>query len=401
MVESRAAATTLERELAAVGQEATRLALELATHQDVQGWRGPDPYDGLLSPVAGLLAGRRSRQALVQAVRRSPVNLRPLLGIGPLRMAAATGLAASAAARMTGVDPWWGALRDRLGSLTAAQQIPGGPARGLWGYEFDVQTRWGFYGSGSANAIATVVAARGCLDAGSLTGTRQAALGEALLGCFWRGTYFAYTLDSTVLIHNANLLVASLAARLACGRELEPGLRAALRRAAGSAVETAVAAQRPDGSWPYGEGPSLGWVDGFHTAYSLLALDETLAVVDGPAGRAALDRGARFYFTALFDGPVPRLFAGPRAGPSDINNVATGLRAAVWGAERGHVAPTVPGRVLEVLRDGFWDARRQQVRASTARHRPAARLDFPRWGAAPALDALTALAAWEQGRGSA
>jgi hypothetical protein len=399
MVESRSA-TTLEYELAAAGQDATGLALELASRQERQDWRGPDPYDGLMSPLASVLVGRRPRQALVQAVRRSPVNLRPLLGIGPHRMAAATGLAATAASRMPAEDPWWGGLRDRLGSLTAARQFTGGPARGLWGYEFDVQTRWGFYGSGSPNAVATVVAARGCLDAGSLTGLQQTMLGGALLRCFWRGTYFAYTPDSTVLIHNANLLVASLAARLAASSHLERRLREALRRAARGAVETALASQRPDGSWPYGEGPSLGWVDGYHTAYSLLALDEALAMVEGEPGRAAVDRGARFYFAKLFDGPVPRYLAGSNAGPSDINNVATGLRAAVWGAERGHVVSTFPGRVLEVLRAGFWDARRQHMWASAARHRPAARLDHPRWGAAPALDALTALAAWERGRRS-
>ena len=399
MVESRSA-TTLERELAAAGQGAARVAFELASRQDRQDWRGVDPYDGLRSPLARVLAGRRPRQAFVQAVRRSPVNLRPMLGIGPCQMVAATGLAATAASRMTGEEPWWGELRDRLGSLTAARQFPGGPGRGLWGYEFDVQTRWGFYGSRTPNAIATVVAARGCLDAGRLTGPQQTTLGGALLRCFWRGTYFAYTPASTVLIHNANLLVASLAARLAGSDQLERQLREALRRAARGAVETALAAQRPDGSWPYGEGRSLDWVDGYHTAYSLLALDQSLALLDGEASRTALDRGARFYFAELFDGPVPRYLAGSNAGPSDINNVATGLRAAVWGAERGHVVSTFPGRVLEVLRDGFWDAGRQHMRASAAGHRPTARLDYPRWGAAPALDALTALAAWERGRRS-
>jgi hypothetical protein len=380
-------------------EEARHLAAALVVRQERRQWSGADPYDGLASPLASVLAGRRPRQALIQAVRRSPVNLRPLLGIGPRRMAAATGLAASAASRLA-AEPFWAERRDQLGGLTAARQLGQGPARGLWGYEFDVQTRWAAYEAGSANAIATVMAARGCLDAGSLDPERQGLLARALLRCLWRGTHFAYTPDSDVLIHNANLLVASLAARLAGDGATEASLRASLRRAAAAAVATALAAQRPDGSWPYGEGRRLGWVDGYHTAYSLLALDDAVALLGGASeDHAALERGARFYFGRLFDGAVPRFLAGPRAGPSDVNNVATGLRAAVWGASRGHVAGEFPRQVLTVLK-GLWDPRGGYFRASASRRRPTARLDYPRWGAAPALDALTALAASNQEGGA-
>jgi hypothetical protein len=217
-------------------------------------------------------------------------------------------------------------------------------------------------------------------------------LGDGLLRCFWRGTYFAYTPDSSVLIHNANLLVAALAARLATDGELEAPLRQSLRRAAAASVGTALASQRPDGSWPYGEGVRLGWVDGYHTAYSLLALDDVTTLLEEP-GRPALAQGARFYFDRLFDGAVPRFLAGRKAGPSDVNNVATGLRAAVWGCSRGYIAPDFPTQVFEVLREDFWSPARRYVRASANGLRPTAWLDYPRWGAAPALDALTALAA--------
>jgi hypothetical protein len=310
-------------------------------------------------------------------------------------MAATTGLAATAANRLA-AEPFWACIRDRLGSWTAAQQVAQGFSRGLWGYEFDVQTRWGFYPAGSPNAIATVLGGNGCLDAGTLPPQGRNLLGAALLRCFWRGTHFAYTPNSSVLIHNANLLVAALAARLAVDGGLEASLRQALRRAAVSSVETALATQRPDGSWPYGEGPQLDWVDGYHTAYSLLALDGAIRLLEEPDGQAALDIGARYYFDRLFDGALPRFLAGRKAGPSDVNNVATGLRAAVWGATRGYAASDFPSRVFEVLRDGFWVPDRQYVRASATRLRLTARLDYPRWGAAPVLDALTALAAPHQ-----
>src|SRR5438067_11354813 len=46
-------------------------------------WKAYDPFDGLNSPISGLLTlgMPRLKQVWAQSVRRFPVNLRPLLGI--------------------------------------------------------------------------------------------------------------------------------------------------------------------------------------------------------------------------------------------------------------------------------------------------------------------------------
>lgn len=381
------------RSLSAEESTALQLARTLADRLDESSWHGPDPYDGLASPLARLLPGGywRLRQTFIQVVRRSPVNLRTLLGIRPRRMAAATGLGASASARLA-TDPFWRARRDWLARRTAECQIDAGSFRGLWGYEFDVQTRWGFYAAGSPNIVATSFAAHGCLDGKSAGDERMAWLARGLLQHLWRGHYFAYTPASDVLIHNANLLGAALAARLSHAPSLEAELCEALDKAATLAVRTAVKHQREDGSWPYGEGVGLDWVDGFHTAYSLFSLDKVLSQGIAGEGHFALERGARFYFSRLFDGAKPVFYAGRTGGPSDINNVATGLRAAVWGARRGSVSPTFPADVLDHLRTRYWHER-GYFKAASNRIRPASRLNYPRWAGAPALDALTAYVA--------
>src|SRR4051794_9646225 len=48
-----------------------------------RGWRGSDPYDGLNARIPKVLLNShwRLRQVLIQLVKRSPVDLRPLLGI--------------------------------------------------------------------------------------------------------------------------------------------------------------------------------------------------------------------------------------------------------------------------------------------------------------------------------
>jgi hypothetical protein len=306
-------------------------------------------------------------------------------------MAAATGLAATASARLT-ADPNWRARCAWLARATAERQGDHGRLRGLWGYEFDVQTRWGFYGADSPNIVATSFAAHGSLDGEALAGERVKWLGQGLLEQFWRGHYFAYTPSSNVLIHNASLLGAALAARLSELPDLEAGLGKELREAAGIAASTAVELQRPDGSWPYGEGQGLEWVDGYHTAYSLLGLDAVCVRGLADDRGVALEKGARFYFDRMFDGEVPRFYAGHPGGPKDVNNVATALRAAVWAAKRGSVAPGFPARVFGYLRRRYWN-RQGYFMAGAERLRPTARLDYPRWAGAPALDALTALAA--------
>src|SRR5438045_3584667 len=55
------------------------------------------------------------------------------------------------------------------------------------------------------------------------------------------------------------------------------------------------------GSWPYGEGSSLGWVDGFHTAYNLVALQSWMRSSGSSEFVTQLERGLAFYRSALID----------------------------------------------------------------------------------------------------
>lgn len=375
--------------------DATQLAGELCADMERREWGGVDPYDGLSSPFARLLRVTMARQMLQQTVRRSPIDLRPLLRITPRRMAVTTGLAASAAARLV-ADPFWRDQLDRLGRWTEQGQIATGPFQGLWGYEFDVQTRWGFYAAGTPNIVATSFAAHGCLDAQALGRPQLRRLGHGLLHHLWRDRFFAYTPGSSVLIHNANLLGAALAARLSGIEQLDNPLCRDLERAATDAVRTTVAFQRTDGSWPYGEGHRLGWIDGFHTAYTLLSLGN-LVQLAGNDTEEALERGARFYFNHLFRDGVPLYYPDRIGGRSDVNNVATGLRAAVWGAQRGDAPDHLPARVFAYLRAAFWDPA-GYFRTTAHRQRSGHCLNYPRWGAAPALDALSSFIAWDRER---
>jgi hypothetical protein len=75
---------------ASTGTEATRQRL-LTSASAVQSWveshdyKGYEPFDGLSSPLRALTFRRLLAERLLQqAVRQSPINIRPLIGIKPL-----------------------------------------------------------------------------------------------------------------------------------------------------------------------------------------------------------------------------------------------------------------------------------------------------------------------------
>ncbi|XES00572.1 hypothetical protein HEP87_60160 [Streptomyces sp. S1D4-11] len=200
------------------------LADRLFRWADARDWAGPDPYDGLTGPLGRLAVHRVLRQVLLQTVKRSRIDLRPVLGIHPLRTATAAGTAAGACARLS-ASPVWRERALRLGRSAAAEQLSGRYA-GLWRYEFDVQTRWAYYPASLPNLVATTFCADGCLDTGTLGDEAVRTLAHGLLEHLHSGEFFTYTPASDVLVHNANLMGAALA--------VPPGMhRDAARRTGG------------------------------------------------------------------------------------------------------------------------------------------------------------------------
>jgi len=306
--------------------ESLSAALE---RSDFVGW---DPYDALASP--GIRAVARTpflRQAAIQAVKAAPFNPRRVLGIPRTENAKALALFASAYARLARLEPHsrYRELALALAGRLEARAMRVGEGVG-WGYPFDVQTRWGYYPRTVPNAVVTSFAAHALMDveelepANSFVPTVDAALsyaGSRLAVEQGSEGFFAYYEGSKAAIHNASLLVASVFARRGHPEEARPALHYSLGR------------QLPDGSWPYGEEPGLGWVDGYHTAFIFWALEQASAFPE-EAGRIgeALGRGLDFFLERLVDedGAVR---ASPDARyPIDIHSCSS----SVWALSALH-----------------------------------------------------------------
>jgi hypothetical protein len=263
----------------------------------------------------------------------------------------------------------------RAVELRAAELLDADRSAGphAWGYPWDVQTRWSFYPAGSANVVATAFAASGLLEAGADTGRadlvdRGRAAARWALDELWVEPegYFAYHAGRPVNIHNASMLGAWLVDVGAAGEAIA-GERVA------RAVRRTLDAQRSDGSWPYGEGSSLAWVDSFHTGYVLLCLDRMRAV-DVRVGEAVA-RGADHY-RAFFDAMGRARLWAEKPFPEDAHSAGTGLSTLAVLVRRALVErellERVALRVLERgLRGGHAVHRRYRWGATTVR--------YPRW----------------------
>ena len=302
-----------------VSEHAADRAAALCASAAASQWSGPDIYDALAARwPAFLVAGKRRRQALIQVHARFPVDIRPLSRRSHRPLAKSFALFALADLRLArlGVAQAEGRASGALERLTADRRA--GPA--AWGYPWDMQTRWGFYARDSPNVVATAFAIAALAEGGHADRARAAArwVQDALfvedLGVY------GYHPGSRSVIHNATLLGARAAW---IGRDSDPRVGPAVRRA----VERTLAAQAPDGSFPYGEGPGLEWVDSFHTAYVLECLTD-LEEVDSQI-LPAVERGWEYWRAHFFDDRGRALLFPDRSFPEDAHSAGSALTALV------------------------------------------------------------------------
>ncbi len=362
-------------------------------------WSGWDPYDGLNSPAAPVvtLGTAIGRRLFTQVIKRSPLNLRPLVGIRPARDHKAIALVASAYSTL-------GSLSDDdavvsagywLDWLESESVASGGEA--AWAYHFDVQTRFFRYLAGSPNTIATSFGAHAFLDAVELLGD-EARLETAKRASRFlvnrmhisdRGApFFRYIPGDTKLIHNANLLACSVLARTdRLGGSTE------FTEIAEQALQVTLAAQRPDGSWPYSDWAGQGWVDNFHTGYVL----EALAICAGLEGaEPALERGVGFWGREMFLADGTPKYYPDQVYPLDAHCYATAIDTLLALPEEMLVPGVHVDAVSALLVRDMLRSDGSVVFQRTGRWTN--RVPFVRWTAAPCFRALARLARHQAGR---
>jgi len=340
--------------------------LKLLAFCETNDWAGYDPYDALNSKALKALPflnARIPQIILTQLLKRSPVNLRPLLLIPKLQNPKAIGLFLSAFIRLakTGnfdVTHFISAMLDRIAALRSP-----GIAYSCWGYSFPWQTRTITVSAGAPNLVCTCFVANALLDAyeefddPAISSMTVSAAEYIVNELYWSrngcAAGFSYPQPSLQIeVYNANFLAAALLCRIykvtRNSKFLAPALKAA-RHAASQ--------QNADGSWYYGETTSQKWIDTFHTGYNLCALQSITQSLDTTEFDSCIRKGFEFYRAHFFreDGAV-RYFHD-RTYPIDIHAVAQSIITLVELRNLDETNIPLAHSVLKWAMQHMWDER--------------------------------------------
>ena len=127
----------------------------------------------------------------------------------------------------------------------------------------------------------------------------------------------SYLADRQISVHNANMLGASLLARVAEHNGSEE-----CRQVARAAMEYSCSRQRPDGSWWYAEEPKYQWIDNFHTGYNLDSLTYYIDATGEEEFRPCLERGLAFFKAHFIEDRGRPSYYHTRTYPIDIQCAA-------------------------------------------------------------------------------
>ncbi len=337
-------------------------------------WSGWDPYDGLNSEFLKTLTLNRKwlRIAVIQFMKRSPLNLRPLFGIVKSRNPKALGLLASAYIiryKQTKREEFLNKTRQILDWLIANSSDYSGFS---WGYNFNWQSAVFYIPKGIPTVVNTSFIANAFLDAYEIFGEKD-YLSVARSACDFilhdlnrthlqseisnlkSALCFSYSPVDNACVHNANLLAAELLARVYSISKEEQLIEYSDR-----AVKYTMLHQNDDGSWHYGLAPWQKYIDSFHTGFVLVSLLNYVRytnTVDKPKWRKMIMKGYEYYKVTLFDDGLPHYFHN-NAYPIDLHCSAQGIITFLKFRKYDNKAVTAAERIARWAIENMWDTQR-------------------------------------------
>lgn len=272
-------------------------------------YKGYDPADGLTSYLRPLTFGNLFCDRLLQQVIwRSPINLRPLLGVRPLDSCIGRGYIAWGYLirfKTTGDETYKQKAIACLDWLTEHRSP--GFSEYSWGKMFDFASRGGRQGKYEPITIWTSLIGHAFLEAYQAIGEKR-YLDVAESVCRWiierprNQTEDGFCINYTpagpgnCTIHNQSMVAAAMLARTYKLNGNEEYVKVARE-----AIKYTCTRQLPDGSWWYGEEPKYHWIDNFHTGYNLDALKGYIESTGDRTYEQNLNRGFNFFKQNFFE----------------------------------------------------------------------------------------------------
>lgn len=318
--------------------------IKLYANCEAAGFAGYDPFDALNSRIfqaTPLKYLRSARLGLIQAVKRSPVDLRPALlvpkGVNPKALALFA-LAELSRFRQSSETMHAANARDlieRMSALRIKGKTKDGLATTAFGYNFDWQSRVFYAPKGTPAIVPTAFASQAYIEAYEVSGdenflnaadeiARFIVTGLGRIDETDDEVCFSYTPVDRTVIFNASLLAGESLARAGTATGNAEYLELAAK-----AVRFVIRRQNASGAWVYGESASQSWVDNFHTAYILLSLYRISSEIEELRGETydAINNGAGFWLKSFFlDDGTPKYY-NDEVYPIDIHSAAVAIAA--------------------------------------------------------------------------
>ncbi|GAB4580732.1 MAG: exopolysaccharide biosynthesis protein VpsJ [Anaerolineales bacterium] len=368
-------------------QQASQRLDRWIERENFMGW---DPYDALNSPFLKALTfgNRRIGQGWVQLLKRSPINLRPLLRVRKGYNPKGMGLFLASYLRkyqMTGDVAHLERVKFFAEWLRA--NVSPGYHGACWGYNFDWPNRGFFAPAGTPTIVNTAFIGLAFMDVLTLgdtspLGPLALSLAKSASEFILRDLHaeaptpdelgFSYTPLDRRVVHNANMLGAWLLAEV--GARMGDN---ALCEAALKASRFTVHRQRTDGAWLYGVTPYDDWIDNFHTGYVLSALKRISSLAHTSEFDQPLQKGYAFWKTHFFltDG-TPKYYENATY-PIDTHCAAQAILTFLAFAD---VDPEAKGFAVRIARWGIEHLQSPQGYFYYQLHRPyPIRIPYMRW----------------------
>ena len=324
-------------------------------------YRGYEPFDGLTSYLRVLTFGNQfAERLLIQLVRQSPINLRPLLGVNPAQSTTARGYLARGYLKIYQLTT---DISQKEKAIQCLQWITENKSPNYteycWGNQFDFTSRGGRQPRLEGTIVWSSLIGQGFLDAFEiLSDKRYLEVAESI--CKWilklprehakRGVCLSYVSFTQESVHNANMLGAAMLARTA----FHSGDNIA-KEVAKQAMEYSCSRQHADGSWYYGEGDTMHWIDSFHTGYNLESLKCYMDATGDKTYEENLVRGFRYFKETFFEEDGTPKYYHNRTYPIDIQCAAQAIDTFVtcsqYDKESLDMALTVAKWTIENMQD--------------------------------------------------
>lgn len=309
-------------------QKSLDLVLEWVRSRDYKAYEPADGNSSIFYPLTG---GRVAPMRVIQqVVLRSPINIRPLMGVRPHGSAIGRGYLAWA---LTKRAQRTHAPATRAEAKSCFDWLLANRARGYddycWGDPYEYATRSGRRPHGEPILIWCSLIGLAFLDAFEAFGNEHYLEVAKSIGRWVvklpreqtdRGCCLSYVAYRQSSIHNASIMGGAFLARL--GALTGDAECVAL---ATEAMRYTCARQLPDGAWWYAEEPKYHWIDNFHTGYNLSAI----GVYRRALGDAAFDRelslGLQYFKASFFEADGRPKYFHDRLYPVDIQCAAQAI----------------------------------------------------------------------------